>query len=76
MFLSLLFSFSCWSADFDTGLAAFGRGDFATAFRAREPLAEQGDAEAQLNLGVMYGSGWGAAQDYGRAADWYRRAAE
>jgi len=39
-------------------------------------LAEQGDASAQFNLGVMYDNGWGVPQNYTEAAKWYRQAAE
>jgi len=39
-------------------------------------LAEQGVAEAQCNLGVMYCKGRGVPQDYKEAARWYRKAAE
>ena len=74
--LSLLVSFPSWSADFDKGLAAYERGDYATALREWHPLAEQGDAGAQFNLGAMYANGRGVAQDYGQAIEWYRRAAE
>ena len=42
---------------FEDGLTAAIRGDFATAFRLWHPLAEQGDAGAQFNLGLMYGDG-------------------
>ena len=52
-----------WSADFQKGLAAAQRGDFATALREWTPLAEQGDATAQFNLGVMYDNGEGVPQD-------------
>ena len=38
--------------------------------------AEQGDAEAQFNLGLKYDRGEGIAQDYAEAARWYRMAAE
>ena len=38
--------------------------------------AEQGDAEAQFSLGVMYYYGEGVSQDYGEAVKWYRLAAE
>ena len=38
--------------------------------------AEQGNAEAQSNLGVMYAKGEGVPQDYKMAVQWYRRAAE
>ena len=51
----LLFSAGVsWSADFQKGLAAAQSGDYATALRELTPLAEQGDADAQSNLGVMY----------------------
>ena len=39
-------------------------------------LAEQGDADAQFNLGQMYDDGQGVPQDAPRAALWYLRAAE
>ena len=38
--------------------------------------AEQGDAAAQFNLGVIYYEGRGVQQDYNQAAAWYRKAAE
>ena len=40
--------------DFDEGMAAAKRGDYATALREWRPLADQGEARAQHNLGVMY----------------------
>ena len=52
------------NADFNEGLAALARGDYATALRAWQPLAEQGDARAQFNLGLMYRKGEGVPQDY------------
>lgn len=41
-----------------------------------EPLAEQGNASAQYNMGVIYDEGYGVERDYGKALDWYRKAAE
>jgi TPR repeat protein len=41
-----------------------------------ERLAHQGNADAQVNLGIMYGSGQGVPQDYAAAAGWFRKAAE
>ena len=38
--------------------------------------AEQGEAIAQYNLGVMYNTGRGVAQDDKQAVAWYRKAAE
>jgi TPR repeat protein len=76
--LGLLFALATPVAagPFEDGLAAYERGDYATAFRLWRPLAEQGEAKAQNNLGVMYDKGLGAAQDYAEAVKWYRRAAE
>tara|TARA_Y100000588_G_scaffold388686_1_gene489508 strand:+ start:1850 stop:2476 length:627 start_codon:yes stop_codon:yes gene_type:complete len=38
--------------------------------------AEQGDADAQVNLGVMYRNGEGVSQDDKEAVKWWRKAAE
>ena len=62
-------------ADFQDGLAAFLRGDYATALQEFKPLAEQGDADAQFNLGVMYQKGRGVPQDYVQAHMWSNLAA-
>ena len=63
-------------ADFQKGLDAYESGDFATALREWKPIAELGDAEAQVNLGVMYMQGLGVTQDYKAALKWYTLAAE
>ena len=46
------------------------------ALKELRPLAEQGLAVAQYNLGVTYWHGRGVTQDYAEAAKWYRLAAE
>ena len=63
-------------AGFDEGVAAYNRGDYATALEEMLPIAEQGNADAQFALGVMYGNGDGVPQDYAVAMKWYRLAAE
>ncbi len=63
-------------ADFQAGFAAWNRGDYATALREWKPLAEQGDADAQFNLGLMYSKGQGVPQDYAEAVKWFRKSAE
>jgi len=73
--LSLWLTTSAW-AGFDEGVAAYDRGDYATAFEEMLPIAEQGNADAQFALGVMYGNGDGVPQDYAVAMKWYRLAAE
>ncbi len=61
--------------DFDPGMEAYERGDYATALKELRPLAEQGIATAQYNLGVMYETSEGVPQDYAEAVRWYRLAA-
>jgi len=61
------------------GVEAFKKGDTAKAYKIWKPLAEQGDAGAQNNLGHLY---FGDAQDvvppqdFAEALKWYSRAAE
>ena len=49
--------------DYNAGLDAAMAGDFATALENWRPLAEQGDADAQGTLGIMYDTGQGVLQD-------------
>ena len=50
--------------------------DDAAAIRWYRLAAEQGNAGAQLNLGLMYTRGEGVPQDDAEAVRWYRLAAE
>jgi len=61
--------------DFRAGYNAYQRGDYATAFREWEPLAQQGYKQAQTNLGTLYSHAKGVERDYGKAVYWYRKAA-
>jgi len=61
--LSLWLTTSAW-AGFNEGVAAYNRGDYATAFEEMLPIAEQGHADTQYNLGFMYDNGEGVPQDY------------
>jgi hypothetical protein len=45
-------------------------------FQWYQKAAEQGDASAQLNLGLMYATGQGVAKDERKAFEWYQKAAE
>ena len=65
--ITLLIAALVSAADFQKGLAAGNRGDYATALREWRPLAKQGHAAAQFNLGLMYGLGKGVLQDYKEA---------
>ena len=57
------------------GAAAYEAGDYGEAAKAWRPLADGGDRMAQFNLGLLYETGRGVAEDTVRAAAWYGRAA-
>lgn len=90
-------------ADYSDRVAAFEKGDHATALKDTEAaegyrmaaeqgpsraqyeqyeldltreLAEQGDGDAQFELGIMYARGQSVPQDYVEAAKWLTKAAE
>src|ERR1039458_1544534 len=76
IFLILNFGEPVAADPFEDAKVAYVRGDYATALRLWRSLADQGDASAQSNLGLMYSEGRGAPQDYTEAMKWYRRAAD
>ncbi|WP_293628090.1 SH3 domain-containing protein [Salinisphaera sp.] len=47
----------------------------AQVLKSARPLAENGNATAQYNMGVLYDEGYGVDQDYAQARDWYEKAA-
>ena len=57
------------------GAAAYEAGDYAEAANIWRPLAVDGDALAQFNLGLLHETGRGVAEDPAEAAGWYERAA-
>ena len=57
-------------------VAAYDRGDYATALRLLQPLANSGDAGSQFGLATMYDEGKGVPQNYAEAVKWYRKAAD
>jgi len=73
--LVLVIAPSVIAQDFNKGFTAAQSGDFATALREWKPLAEQGVASAQFNLGFMYGEGQGVLQDHMIAHMWENLAA-
>lgn len=52
------------------------RANYETALRVWLPPAEDGDAQAQYNVGQIYEKGLGRAAEPDKAAQWYRRAGE
>ena len=73
--LSFLFSSGVF-ADWDIGAKAYNAGDYATALKEFRALAEQGLADAQYNLAVMYYKGQGVGQNIVIAYMWFYVAAK
>ncbi|WP_390590766.1 caspase family protein [Simiduia litorea] len=55
---------------------AYDRADLKTALAVWLPAAEQGDAEAQVNVGEIFEKGAGGSPNYQAAAIWYKKAAD
>ncbi|WP_439815771.1 tetratricopeptide repeat protein [Zavarzinia sp. CC-PAN008] len=72
----LSFGAAASSGDKPPGREAYDNGDFTTAMTVMMPLARNGDASAQFDVGTMYDFGLGVAADRTEAARWYRRAAD
>ncbi len=56
--------------------AEYDRADYKTALAVWMPTAEQGDAEAQTNVGEIFERGLGGEPNYEAAVIWYQRAAD
>ena len=63
------------AADYEKGVAAYDRGDFAKALAELKPLTERGHPGAEFMLGAMYFYGKGVPADPGVAAVWFSKAA-
>jgi hypothetical protein len=72
IFVSLFPVSPAVAGPYEDGLAAYNRGDYATALRLFPPLAEQGNALAQRELGVMFYEGKGVKQDDVKAHKWLK----
>ena len=66
----------CATANYTKGMKHYKPDDVAAAVRELQPLAEQGNPEAQFNLSSLYYQGLGVPQDYREAVRWMRKAAE
>lgn len=63
-------------ADVKAGIDAWNHGDFTRAVAEWRPLAINGNADAQFNLGLAYKFGRGVPIDAGQALAWFKRAAD
>ena len=72
----LLAAVSVLFGDTAAGMRAFSKKDYPAAYREWKAAAEQGQAEAQYNLGMLYLKGLGVARDPDEAFRWLRLAAD
>jgi TPR repeat protein len=72
---TLLLAAPATAADLKAGTDAFRRGDFSEARLHFEPLAYEGIAAAQANMGLMYFKGYGVTLDRVEGIRWYQLAA-
>ena len=63
------------AAQLDLADEYYKRGNHAKAFEWTTKAANQGFADAQFGLGVLYHNGHGVRQDYQKAVEWYTKAA-
>jgi len=66
-----LFSGSVYGGDFQDATDAYNRQDYKEAVRLYRLSAEQGNALAQYNLGMVYKNGEGVPQDDTLAHMWW-----
>lgn len=62
--------------DYEAGKQAYLAKNYDRALEILKPLAEQGDSDAQVTLGLMYEYGHGVERNPDKAIEWYTRAAE
>lgn len=75
VFATLLWGNVSSGADLESAKHAYQQKDYATAFRELTPLAEQGNAAAQVLLGRMYMLGEGVLKDAEQAIKWFKASA-
>jgi uncharacterized protein len=74
-FTILLWTSFSPGVDLASGKSLYEQKDYATAFKELAPLAEQGNADAQLILGKMYMGGQGVVKDLDQAIKWFNASA-
>ncbi|MDA8776261.1 sel1 repeat family protein [Alphaproteobacteria bacterium] len=64
-----------FKVDFDKGVSAYEAGDYVTARKLWQPLADNYDLAALRNLGHLYRLGQGVDKNPKKARDYYEKAA-
>ena len=76
LLFSLLLGAPSYSSDFYKGISAYNNGDFITALKEFNHLAEEGHALSQYYLGRIYFNGEGVPKDTLEGIKWYKLSAE
>ena len=63
-------------ADFDKGIAAYQADNLPLAYKEFRASADEGHADSQFNVALMFEQGLGVAKDEKEAVVWYRKSAE
>lgn len=75
-FLTVSLQQAALAGPLEDGKSAYDdRHDYQAALKLLQPLATQGNPEAQLYVGVMYENGQGVKKNPAQAVKWYRKAA-
>ncbi len=74
--LSILCSQPTRANTFEDGVVAYKHREYAQAFNVWLPLAEQGNAQAQVAIALMYMMSYGVQPDEAQAVRWFRKAAD
>lgn len=72
----LILSSTTALSGFDDGVSDYRSGNYSAAFKEWSDAAEQGDVDAQYNLGCLYLRGEGVAKNRTMADEWLQRAAD
>jgi TPR repeat protein len=72
--VTALWSLAVQADTLEDGISAFEKHDFNAAVRLLEPLAEQGNVEAEYFMGTFYMYGYGVPMDPPQATGWFKRA--
>jgi len=72
---TLLLSASAFCGPLEEGREAFRRQDYPRAWNLLQPLADQGNAQAETLVGVMYFRGLGVPEDLSGGLEWAHKAA-
>ncbi|VAW52348.1 hypothetical protein MNBD_GAMMA05-705 [hydrothermal vent metagenome] len=74
IFLTVSLSTVVTASNLEDAVEAMRTGNFAEAYCIMRPLAEDGDADAQYNIGWMYLNGYGLRVNDSLALDWWEKA--